>query len=161
MRNGPAFRFIPELINGITVIQADYNNPTSLYIDAAMETVRLAGSLYSYFEEKKHVLKLENQLKEVHMKKTLEYDTYLKCLRKERLELLENDYIKFKDELQNRNELTTSMRPFLEETRNILESTIELLIATNSDSSQELIDERNEIYRRSFRDYQRLLQIMI
>ena len=64
MRQGPAFRFIPELIGGITHIMTISRGP-QLYIETGMETLHMASNVFQAIIEHSNTKSKEQTLKTI------------------------------------------------------------------------------------------------
>ena len=54
MRNGPAFRFIPELVGDIALVLEISSNPTQLYIESGLATIKTASKIFRAIQEHKN-----------------------------------------------------------------------------------------------------------
>ena len=59
MRQGPAFRFVPQLLDGVSNVLLHSNNPIRLYIESGIETINMATSLLQLIAAHKNTFQTE------------------------------------------------------------------------------------------------------
>ena len=106
MRNGPAFRIVPDLVGNVGKVITMPENPIQLYVDAGIETVRMACSVFELIMTRKNTKSLEKKLELVKAER-------LKNLSQERVDELELKYEQVRQSIEEKCFSHENVRSFI------------------------------------------------
>jgi hypothetical protein len=164
MRSGTAFAFAEELLGDLFFVVTKAENPSALCFDAALETIRAASGIFSWYIEKESTEKMEANAKKYVDQ---EIRNYAADLEKNRIKL-EYQYKKAKvrlenEEFQDRCVLQLA-RSMCEELKRISEhiSAIKSDQEISEDPEQiKTMDQLYELQRKAGSDYNDLVKTIL
>lgn len=161
MKKKSAFVFFPELIGDAAKILKAPSNPQRMYIDAAVETIRAATKIFQAVADHKLTQKSNNTLEFVEQKYNLLYEDMIRNFKTEHLKRLEIEYSKIEPVLDNNQYNNTKVKEFIKLLKSELEKIIKVIRSMPDDIDFSEQNRIYEIYRKSLRDYDRLINLFI
>lgn len=161
MRQGAAFRFIPELIGDATHVMEMSENPKLLYIEAAIGTLHMAADVFEAVEE--HInTKRKNEAEQIIRKRYRELaDIRTKNYREEELRTLDITFEKVKTKIRDGHFRDNAVRGFINSLKNELHKVLDIFSGIQIDPDYPDRAKIEELTRKSLRDYNKLLTIYI
>lgn len=161
MRQGVAFRFIPELLENFEHVIELSANPKLLYVDTAVNTLHAATDVFQAFEKYGNTKRKQETLEAIQKKyKELE-GARLKNYQEEMLCRLDNEYEKVKNKIKDRQFRDQEVRSFIQTLERNLEKTLVIFQEIDSDPDYPEHARVEEITRKTIRDHNKLITIYI
>lgn len=154
MRNGPAFNIVPQLVGDVAKVFSLSHNPSQLYVEASVETIHMACSVFELIKTRKNTQALEKMLSQVKTE-------YLENLSIEKAKELEIKYDQVKQSIEDKRFSDETVRSFISLLQRNIWQIGESIKTLEIDPEDPQWDDVQEIYRRTLRDNNRLLKICI
>lgn len=154
MRNGPAFNIVPQLVGDVVKVLTLSHNPSQLYVEASVETIHMACSLFELIRARKNTQALEKMLSQVKIE-------YLKNLSIEKAKELELRYDQVRQLIEDKRFSDETVRSFISLLQKDIWQISESIKTLAIDPEDPQWDEVQEVFRRTLRDNNRLLKIYI
>ena len=162
MRDGPAFRFIPELVGDIAHVLEISSNPTQLYIESGLATIKTASKIFQAIQEHKNTEQIKENAQIVREKSSQTAELRITNLEEEKIYELDLKYKRIQSKIVNSQFRDRTVRIFLHDMSDILSSFLKQLESIKEDSNNlKQREELEEIYRKALRDYNRILMMCI
>ena len=161
MRQGAAFRFIPELVGDATHVMELSGNPNLLYIEAAIGTLHMAVDVFEAVEE--HInTKRKKESEQVIQKRYRELaDIRTKNYREEELRAIDITFEDVKAEIRDGHFRDDAVRGFIDSLKFELHKVLDIFSRIQMDPDYPDRAKIEELTRKSLRDYNKLLSIYI
>lgn len=161
MRQEAAFKFIPELIGDITHTLELSENPKLLYVEAAVTTLHMAADVIASFEE--HInTKRTKETKEALQDK---YDTLEKTRTEhyiqEAVHSIDLTYERLTERIRDKHFRDMEVRKFIDCLKSNLYKVFGILKSIQTDPDYPEQSKVEEVTRKTWRDYNKLLRIYI
>lgn len=161
MRREAAFRFIPELIGDITHTMELSENPKLFYVEAAINTLHMAADIFESFEEHKNTKRIR-ETKQVLLEKYSDLertrkDHYIQ----EAVRNIDNEYERLKIKVRDGQFRDAEVRKFITCLKKDLHKVIGIFNDMQLDPDYQDRSKVEEVTRKSLRDYNRLLTVLI
>jgi len=161
VRKGNAFHFIPELIGDYVHVMEISRDPNRLYIETAVNTLHMAASVFEAFEEHSITQRKREAawaLQEEYEKlKEERYEHYTE----EMLRKIDLDYEKVKDRISKGQFRSKEVRKFIKCLQDELFKAVDIFNKIKMDSDYPDWAKVEEVMRRAWHDYNKLLTIYI
>ena len=161
MRKEKAFQFIPELIGDIARTMELSGNPAELYVETAVNTLKMAAAVFESVEEHKNTkrkietkLALQEKYSEMDKART---DNYLQ----EAVRNIDNTYECLKMKIHDGQFRDTEVRRFINCLKEKLHKVIGIFNDMQIDPDYPDCSKVEEVTRKSLREYNKLLLIFI
>ena len=161
MKGKAAFRFIPELIGDIGHTRELSKNPKLLYIEAAINTLRMAADVFQAVEEHRNT-KRKKETKQIIQEKyrNLEQTRMINHL-EEAVRNIDINYERVKLKIRDGKIRDKEVREFITCLKNELHKAIDIFNEMQVEPDYPDRDTVEEVTRRALRDYNKLIILFI
>ena len=161
MRQKAAFKFIPELIGDIAHTMELSENPKLLYVEAAVNTLHMAADVFESIEEHKNTKRIR-ETKQALLEKYSDLertrkDNYIQ----ESVRNIDNEYERLKIWVSDGQFRDAEVRKFITCLREDRHKAIDIFNDMQIDPDYPDRSKVEEVTRKSLRDYNRLLTVLI
>ena len=161
MGKDKAFQFIPELLGDYVHVMEISGDPNRLYIETAVSTLHMAANVFEAFEEHRitqRKTETERTLQEEYKKlKEERYEHYTE----EILRKIDLDYEKVKDRIRKGQLRNKEVRKFIKCLQDELFKAVNIFNRIKADPDYPDEAQVEEVMRRAWRDYNKLLKVYI
>ncbi|MCQ2522036.1 MAG: hypothetical protein MJ105_06620 [Lachnospiraceae bacterium] len=157
MRKEKAFNFIPELVGDFSKVMKLTENPTMLYVESAVSTIKTAAAIFKTIKECENTRHMKETMQGIQGKYEETKDAHFANLEEEEIRKLDIEYEKVKMKLRDREFRDEVVMKFIGLLKKNLEKIINIKGNMPIDSEYVERDKIDEMFRRALRDYNRLV----
>ena len=161
VRQGIAFRFLPELVGDCAHLFAISKTQNRLFIETALETIHAAAGVYAAIIEHANTNRKKELGKIIHENYRYKEQLRIDNLEVEEVKKLDIEYAKVKERIAAGQFRDKEVRAFLDYLRRDLEKVLGFFRDMQHDPNYPEPWRIEEITRKTMRDYNRLLKISI
>lgn len=161
MRHGIAFRFLPELVGDCAHLLMISKTQNRLFVETALETIHAAAGVYAAIIEHATTNYKNELANSIHEKNRHKVQLRIDNLEVEEVKKLDIEYAKVKERIVAGQFRDKEVRVFLNYLRRDLEKVLGYFRNMQHDPDFPDPWRIEEITRKTFRDYNRLLKISI
>ena len=161
MKTDKAFHFIPELLGDYAHVMEISGNPNRLYVETAVSTLHMAASVFEAFEE--HRITQQKRGAEEFLQEKYErlreerYENYIE----ETIRKIDADYERVKDKIGKGQIRSKEVRKFIKCLQDELLKAVDIFNDMKTDPDYPDVAKVEEVIRKSWHDYNKLLSIYI
>ncbi len=161
MRKDDAFEFIPELIGDFEKVMIESSNPEMMYIEAALNTLKLASSVFDLYSE--HMITNNKfKTKEEIIQKYLGLEDELVNQNEEiKIDELTVEFENLKEKIEEKNFGSKEVLKFIKDIKKEIEKERSIFSCMRNEQDFKGKSEVEEVWRKALRDYDRLIKISI